>query len=51
MRTLLSIIIILVAIVALLLVIAGAMYVAIIAVHERRWRKIKSKKYEQFNEE
>ena len=49
MTTLLTIILGLLAVILALLVLAAAMYIAIILYHEARWRKIKSNKYEQHN--
>ena len=49
MKTLLTIILGLLAVILALLVLAAAMYIAIVLYHEARWRKIKSNKYEQHN--
>lgn len=49
MTTLLTIILGLLAVILALIVLAGAMYLAIIIYHEARWRKIKSERYEQHN--
>lgn len=49
MTTLLTIIMGLLAVILALLVLAAAMYIAIVLYHEARWRKIKSEKYEQHN--
>ena len=51
MSILVDIIMILAAIVVVLVLLLGAMYVAIIAYHEARWKKIKSENYEQYNQE
>ena len=51
MTTLLTIIIALLVIILALVVLLGAMYAAVILYHEARWRKIKSEKYEQHNQE
>ena len=49
MTTLLTIILGLLAVILALIVLAAAMYIAIILYHEARWRKIKSERYEQHN--
>lgn len=49
MTTLITIILGLLAVILALLVLAAAMYIAIILYHEARWRKIKSERYEQHN--
>lgn len=49
MTTLLTIILGLLAVILALLVLAAAMYIAIVLYHEARWRKIKSERYEQHN--
>lgn len=49
MTTLLTIILALLATCLALVVLAAAMYIAIILYHEARWRKIKSERYEQHN--
>ena len=49
MTTLLTIIMGLLAVILALVVLAAAMYIAIILYHEAQWRKIKSEKYEQHN--
>lgn len=49
MTTLITIILGLLAVILALIVLAAAMYIAIILYHEARWRKIKSEKYEQHN--
>lgn len=49
MSILIDIILILAALVLVLVLIAGAMYVAIIAYHEARWKQIKGDSYDQFN--
>ena len=49
MTTLLTIILGLLAVILALMVLAAAMYIAIILYHEARWRKIKSERYEQHN--
>jgi len=49
MTTLLTIILGLLAVILALLVLAAAMYIAIILYHEARWRQIKSERYEQHN--
>ena len=49
MKTLLTIILGLLAVILALLVLAAAMYIAIVLYHEARWRRIKSNKYEQHN--
>ena len=49
MTTLITIILGLLAVILALIVLAAAMYIAIILYHEARWRKIKSDKYEQHN--
>lgn len=49
MTTLLTIILGLLAVILALLVLAAAMYIAIVLYHEARWRNIKSNKYEQHN--
>lgn len=50
MTTLITIIIALLAIILALVVLLGAAYAAIVLYHEARWKKIKSKKYEQHND-
>ena len=49
MTTLITIILGLLAVILALIVLAGAMYLAIVIYHEWRWRNIKSNKYEQHN--
>lgn len=49
MTTLLTIIMGLLAVILALIVLAAAMYIAIVIYHEWRWRNIKSNKYEQHN--
>ena len=49
MTTLITIILGLLAVILALLVLAAAMYIAIVLCHEARWRKIKSERYEQHN--
>lgn len=49
MTTLITIILGLLAVILALIVLAAAMYIAIILYHEARWRKIKSDRYEQHN--
>lgn len=49
MTTLLTIILGLLAVILALLVLAAAMYIAIVLYHEARWRNIKSERYEQHN--
>ena len=49
MTTLLTIILGLLAVILALIVLAAAMYIAIVLYHEARWRKIKSERYEQHN--
>lgn len=49
MTTLITIILGLLAVILALIVLAAAMYIAIILYHEARWRKIKSERYEQHN--
>lgn len=49
MTTLLTIIMGLLAVILALIVLAAAMYIAIVIYHEWRWRNIKSDNYEQHN--
>lgn len=49
MKTFIAIILGLLAVILALIVLAAAMYIAIILYHEARWRKIKSERYEQHN--
>lgn len=49
MTTLLTIILVLLAVILALIVLAASMYLAIVLYHEARWRKIKSERYEQHN--
>jgi len=49
MTTLLTIILGLLAVILALIVLAAAMYIAIVLYHEWRWRNIKSDNYEQHN--
>jgi len=49
MTTLITIILALLAVILALIVLAGAMYLAIVIYNEWRWRNIKSDNYEQHN--
>lgn len=49
MKTLLTIILVLLTVILALIVLAASMYLAIVLYHEARWRKIKSERYEQHN--
>lgn len=51
MKTLVTIIFILLLIILLLVFLVGAMYAAIVAYHETRWRKIKGESYDQYNQD
>lgn len=49
MKTFIAIILGLLAVILALVVLAAAMYIAIVLYHEARWRQAKSDKYEQHN--